>query len=357
MDNYLLQSAQAYTNYNSQMFYQPDPTLGTGYIAFAAPFKSFVWDSGVNGAVVFGVMSGGFLDPSIPTVSSGNQPYTSAIFPQIQASGNSGAALEIAFGDSSYFSIVSGTGIITGQSVFFPNNENQTVALRVSGSGSSSYQDISFDVGAVPATIYRGQDGVKVDFVNGRIVVPSNLIRPSDAVSGTYSFKEFNIYFANQAADRAVFTNKFYLNSRFARPITGIPPAYDMVTPCIFLSNVGEENNDWSIGGKYDTTFKIKASIMAENMGQLEGAMSYFRDSVNSVFPQLETNAWPLNSFGDLKSGYNYQTILSQYSTPANQFMVTDVRAKKVSDSAKANESLFLGEVTFTVSKPRYITR
>lgn len=265
MDNYLLQKGQAYTNYASRLYHQPDPTLGTGHIAFAAPFKSFVWDSGVSGANVMGSVSGSF-------------------------------------------------GILS-----------------------------------------RGQSGLMVDYVNGRIIVPATMLNASSVVSGSYAFKDFNVYFENQLANKMVFTDKFYLNSRFNQQITGIPPAYDMIAPCIFLSNVGEDNQDWSLGGKYDTTFQFKANIMAENLGQLNGAISHLTDSVNSVFPHLEPNVWPLNSFGDFKSGYNYQTILNQYSTPANQFMVTMVRGHALSDSVDIDESQFLGEIMFTVSKPRMI--
>ncbi len=273
MDNYLLQNAQAYTNYSSQFFYQPDPTLGPGYIAFASPFKSFVWDSGVSGAAIFNGISGAF------------------------------------------------------------------------------------------GTLNRGQSGVMTDFINGRVIIPSTLLSQNAVVSGSYSFKDFNIYFANQTQEKMVFTDKYYLNPRFNNSATGAPPiqwnektlAYNMVTPCIFLSNVGQENPERAIGGLFDTTMQIKANVMAEDMGQLEGAMSYFADSLNAVFPHLHTNVWPLNSYGDYKSGYNYQTVLEQYNTAANQFMITKVQSFKLSDSVKIDEGVFLGEIVFTVSKPRYL--
>lgn len=354
MDNYLLQKAQAYTNHTSQLYYQPDSTLGTGYIAFSAPFKSFVWDSGVSGATMFNAVSGYFFDSSLFSGVVGTPPYTTAIFPQVSISGGSLVPLQLTLNDGSYFSIVSGTGIVSGQSIFFPDNIAQTGALRISGA-TSGYTDLSFVIDGTPTVIRRGDQGMITDFVNSRVLIPSYLLLPNAVLSGSYSFKDFNVYFANQGADRATFTDKYYLNSRFGRPATGLTPPNGIVAPYIFLSNVGEGNEDWALGGKYDTAFKIKASIAAETLGQLEGAISYLTDSTNSVFPQLETNTWPLNNYGDFKSGYNYQTILSQYSTPSNQFMVTAAKGRKVSDGVKANESLFLGEVVFNVSKPRYI--
>ena len=354
MDNYLLQKGQAYTNHTSQLYYQPDSTLGTGYIAFAAPFKSFVWDSGVSGATMFDAVSGYFFNSSLFSGMVGTPPYTTAIFPQVSVDGGSLIPLQLTLSDGSYFSIISGTGIVSGQSIFFPDNIAQSGVLRISGV-ASGYEDMRFVIDGTPTVIRRGSQGMMTDFVNGRVLIPSYLLLPNAILSGSYAFRDFNVYFANQGADRATFTNKPYLNSRFNRAPTGMPPAYGMVAPCIFLSNAGEENLDWSLGGKYDTTFRFKANVMAESLGQLEGALSYLRDSVNSVFPQLETSVWPLNNYGDFKSGYNYQGVLDQYSTPSNQFMVTSVKARKVSDSAKINEEIFLGEITFEVSKPRHI--
>lgn len=363
MDNYLLQKAQAYTNHTSQLYYQPDSTLGTGYIAFSAPFKSFVWNSGVSGATMFNAVSGYFFDSSLFSGMVGTPPYTTAIFPQVSISGGSLVPLQLTLNDGSHFSIVSGAGIVSGQSIFFPDNIAQTGALRISGA-TSGYTDLSFIIDGTPTVIRRGDQGMITDFVNGRALIPSYLLLPNAVLSGSYSFKDFNIYFANQSAEKMVFSNTYYLNPRFsANSPSGAPPihwneeskSYNMVAPCIFLSNAKESNSDWALGGKYDTTFQIKASIMAESPGQLDGAISYLTDSVNSVFPQLETNTWPLNFFGDFKSGYNYQTIRDQYNTPSNQFMVTAAKGRKLSDQVKINESIFLGEVTFTVEKPRYI--
>jgi hypothetical protein len=302
---------------------------------------------------MFDAVSGYFFDSSLFSNTVGTPPYTSVVFPQVSIAGGGLTPLQINLNDGSYFSIISGTGIVSGQSIFFPDNIAQTGVLRVSGA-ASGYTDLTFAIDGSPTVIRRGDQGMMTDFVNGRILIPSNLLLPNAVLSGSYSFKDFNLYFANQAADRTVFTDKYYLNSRFGRPITGIAPPYSMVAPLMFLSNVGESNKGWSLGGKYDTTLEIKANIVAETLGSLESALCYCSDSVNSVFPQLEVNTWPLNNFGDFKSGYNYQTILSQYSTPANQFMITKVRTRKISDTVKINETMFLGEATFTVSKPRY---
>lgn len=58
LDYYLLTKGQAYTNQTTQFYYQPDPQLGSAYVAYASPFKSFVWDTGVAGATIFNGITG-----------------------------------------------------------------------------------------------------------------------------------------------------------------------------------------------------------------------------------------------------------------------------------------------------------
>lgn len=266
LDNKVLQNGQAYTNYTSQLFYQYDPQLGPGYATYAAPFKSFVWDSGVSGAQMFNQISG---------------PW---------------------------------------------------------------------------GTLGRGQSGMITDFVNGRVIVPASAtFGPGALVSGSYAFKDFNVYFANQTQENAIFTNKYYLNGRTGPGVaTGIQP-YSLVTPCIFITNANEDNKPFAIGGIYNTTYTIGINILAENLQQLEGVLSILVDQQDGVFPVLPTYEWPLNFYGDYKSGYNYQQVLGQYGTPGNYMSITKVRASKVSDYVKIQEDLFLGLVDITASCPRTI--
>ncbi len=271
-DNYLLQNGQAFTNVTTQLYYQADPVLDPQYVAYAAPFRSWVWDSGVSGA-----------------------------------------------------------NIING----------------VSGS----------------ITLGRGQSGTLIDFVNGRVLLPA-AAGTGQLISGSYAFKDFNLYFANQTAETMVFANKYYLNARFT-PTGGLPPtqwnpltnSYNMVTPCIFVTNANVENKPFIFGGVYNTTTTISLNVLAENMGQLEGCLSLFTDAQDVAFVQTTPAQWPLNFYNDYKngSGYNYVSLVQQFGTPANQYNITSVKVSKVSDYAKMDESTFLGLVDITVVKPRRI--
>lgn len=57
-ENELLVQATAYRNYTSQLYYYNDTQLDPAYVAYAAPFKQWVYDQGVSGAVVLNEISG-----------------------------------------------------------------------------------------------------------------------------------------------------------------------------------------------------------------------------------------------------------------------------------------------------------
>lgn len=263
LDNYITDKGQAYYNATSKLYYQPDPQLGANYVAYASPFKSWVCDSGVQGANI----------------------------------------LE---------SITYSGGMITRES------------------------------------------GMMVDYDNGRVILPAAFGSGMN-VTGSYAFKELNFYKANETDEKLIFTNKYYLNSRFARPATGVPPPRAMVTPCVFISNSHGENEQYALGGLYNTKRTISLNILAENLSQLEGVLSLVEDSVDRIFPQLSTSTWPLNAYGDVKSGYNYDTISAQNSDENNQFYISEVVTSKVGDGTPINESIFLGVADITVERLRTI--
>jgi hypothetical protein len=264
LDNYIQNNGQAYINTTSQLFYQADPSLNPAYVAYAAPFKSFVWDSGVAGATIIDRVSGSF------------------------------------------------------------------------------------------GTIVNGQSGMMIDYENARVLFPVSFGK-NKVVSGSYAFKELNVYKSNETQEQIVFSNKYYLNSRFARPISGLPPPNAMVTPCVFLTNSYTKNDPFALGGIYNTQKTISLVVMAENSNQLEGMVSLLTDAKDTCFPALETNVWPLNAMGGLKSGYNYETVKSQYGQPGNLFTITEVEAGKVSDYTKIDQSIFLALIDLTVEKVRTI--
>lgn len=263
LDNKILSAGSAFTNNTSEFYYKPDQRLGPSFVTYQAPFKSFVWDSGINNA-----------------------------------------------------------NVITG---------------------------ISGDFGYLS----NGQSGMMIDYENGRVILPSSF-GANRKVSGSYSFKDFNIYFANQSQEDVVFTNKYYLNSRFNRQPTQCPPAYDIAIPAIFISNISERNDNFQFGGLYKSSILIGVTVLAENLNQLDGALSILNDAKDENFPQLPQSAWPLNSYGNFKSGvYSYKSL--PYCSSENLYSISSVQTSKIADGIKLNEAVFGGVAYLRVEKPRII--
>lgn len=59
-----MQWTVAFQNAQIKFYYAPDPQLPTGYRSYASPWRQFVYDSGVSGAAILNVVSGG---PSFAT--------------------------------------------------------------------------------------------------------------------------------------------------------------------------------------------------------------------------------------------------------------------------------------------------
>lgn len=355
LDNWLLDHEQQYFNTNSRLYYQPNASP-TGAMIFSSPFRSFVWDSGVNGAVIFNGISGYFFNASGYTSSGMGEIYSGVIFPQIGISGFDGPPAQINFGTGAYISIASGYGVQSGNSIFFTDSIAQTGAVRVSGFDSNTYQDIIVTIDGSPVKIDANAWGMNTDYVNGRLIAPNGVLAPTAIISGAYSVKGFNLYFANQSQERIVFTNKYYLNSRFNRSQTGIPPANQFVTPCIFISSPMEENEPAGFGGVYNTKNLISMNIFAETQGQLENALSAIMDLEQKSFPQIPPSESPIGPSGTLKNGgYSYNNVLAQYNNPGNLYLVQNVQASKMSDSVQADQSLFIGLAELEVTKVRTI--
>jgi hypothetical protein len=64
---------------------------------------------------------------------------------------------------------------------------------------------------------------------------------------------------------------------------------------------------------------------------------------------------WPLGPLGDVKSGYNYQTIKEEYGQPRNLYTINEVTATKVGDNLKIDESVFVGLIDLKIERPRSI--
>lgn len=208
---------------------------------------------------------------------------------------------------------------------------------------------ISGDSGLISA----GTSGLKFDFDNGRILFDSDFAIGTN-ISGTYSVKDFNVYIANQTEESMITATKYKKNSRYGRTLTYVAP-YDQATPAAFLSLGSTTNAPFALGGVDDTITDVTAVVFAENIYQLDGALSVMADSAHSVFGNIPFTGSPLDEYGDVKSAYSTGYDYANVAADGNFYMINDVNVSKISDSANKTlpVDLFVGFMDFEVHKYR----
>ena len=208
---------------------------------------------------------------------------------------------------------------------------------------------ISGDSGAIAA----GTSGLKFDFDNGRILFDSDFATGTN-ISGTYSVKDFNVYIANQTEESMITATKYKSNSRYGRTLTYVAP-YDQATPAAFLSLGATTNEPFALGGTDNTITDVTAVVFAENIYQLDGALSVMADSARSAFGNIPFTGSPLDEYGDVKSAYSTGYDYTNVAADGDFYMINSVNVSKISDSANKviPVDLFVGFMDFEVYKYR----
>jgi hypothetical protein len=219
--------------------------------------------------------------------------------------------------------------------------------------------DESIEGAQIPSGIYnngtfmeRGDDGLIIDFDDGRVILDASFGANNNTLSGEYSVKEFNWYITNQTEEQLIIDSKFDSNGRFKQDLSGIAP-HKQVVPAIFVNPELIENEPFAFGGEDKTTTNIRCVVFAENTYQLDGALSFFTDSKNEVFKKLEYSDYPLTEYGDI-TGFNYKELSN--NKQKNFFHIEEVRASKLSDRVSKNidPSLFVGFIDFEITNLRF---
>ena len=116
-------------------------------------------------------------------------------------------------------------------------------------------------------------------------------------------------------------------------------------------------NTPFALGGEDLTTLRFRAILFAENLYQLDGAMSLCADAYNLGVCNIGYDDYPLTEYGDVKEGeFKYsETVKNSTKVPKIMF-VEDVNSSKISDRVtnKSNPGLHLGYVDFTVAQSRF---
>ncbi len=257
--------AQAYINLSTPLYSTPDTKI-TGYYSYSSPFKSWVYDTGVSGAQIINMVSGGGF----------SAPLTRA-------------------------------------------------------------------------------SGVRFDYINGRVLVPSGL-GANLSLSGSFAVSEVNLWVPLESQDYLLTQQKYFVNARYQGvPTSGIMP-YSYVTPAVFVNTLNDTSEAFALGGLDDTTTTMSLTCLCESDYQLKGLLSLFRDSRYGYLPLISIAQNPLDGYNDTKGGsggYSYGNIIAQYGSPGQLVYIKQVRTSKVSDRTRLNPGLFGGIIDMELSYVR----
>ncbi len=219
----------------------------------------------------------------------------------------------------------------------------------------SSISGVNIPTGVyVNGSLKNRSNGIIFDFDNGRVI--SSGIAQTDTLTGSFSVKDFNIYFTNETEEDILIDRKYVANPRVYSPAPNYIQPYDSVIPAVFLSSASIKNEPFSFGGQDTTKILMKAVVLAENTYQLDGILSLFADSRNEVIPNIPFSGYPITEYGDLKNGYySYNQLKSQFSQEPF-FFVNEVDTSKLSDKAAKSitNDLYIGFIDFEINQQRY---
>lgn len=219
--------------------------------------------------------------------------------------------------------------------------------------------DSSIDGAIVPSGVWvngsfkqRGND-LKLDFDNGRALLSG--VSNTAAVTGSFSVKDFNIYFTNEGEEDLLVDKKYESNSRTYIPSIAYVQPYDQVVPAIFISSESMRNEPFAFGGEDTTQISMKAVVLSDSAYHLDGVLSIFADSREEVIPNIPFSGHPIDEYGDLKNGtYSYQ-ILKTENANNQLFFIEDVVTSKLTDKARKSlaNDLYVGFIDFEIHQQR----
>jgi len=151
--------------------------------------------------------------------------------------------------------------------------------------------------------LHRGDNGLRIDYKNGRAVFDQNTVVTDPRVMTSY--KLFNSYVTG------TIDNELYMNTLF-----DMSPEYfkadkpllsnSFIGPCYFVKIHQTSNEGFAFGGLDKTIFNVKILILARSEYEFVSMGSVLRDLKYKNFKILQST--PLDEFGDTKTiPWNYR--------------------------------------------------
>tara|TARA_Y100000593_G_scaffold93138_1_gene186926 strand:+ start:8011 stop:8940 length:930 start_codon:yes stop_codon:yes gene_type:complete len=242
---------------------------------------------------------------------------------------------------------------VTGAGVIYPNQK------------TSKHVSVPTGVYVSGSLIGTGQNGFSgINYDKGQVYFQNPIENPTTSISGDFAVKDFNVYLTNEAEEKLLFETKFDLRPKVAKTATGLA-ANAITYPAIFLRYNGSSSESFAFGGHDMTKMNIRAVVLSDSQYKLDAVCSIFRDTIHEYVTLLGTGDMPFNTFGDYKSGYqyNYTGLVADKDTEGQHLLhVDDVNVSKFSRDVNLkidnlNPDVFNGVIDFEISKPRYSRR
>lgn len=198
-------------------------------------------------------------------------------------------------------------------------------------------------------TYFNRASGISIDFINGRVLSNINL---GQNISGFYSRKEYNVYNSTPKIVNFYLESLFGLNENVALTETGVLP-YNFAAPCVIFTNSHDVNEPFAFGGQDRSVRKINAIIISDNNYAQEAVSSLLTDAARLYIPYAKYGDVPINSYGDLKTGYySYNDIISKYGF--GDIYIDEINSIKLPEKFNKNDNFMLQILEFDVSVVRF---
>lgn len=200
-------------------------------------------------------------------------------------------------------------------------------------------------------TINRGDQGLKIDFNNGRAILNKSSSLTSASINA--SVKEFNIYRTSKSEEELVLETRYEFNPEFIQDTKPIKSS-SILAPCIFVKLESLSKNPYEIGGVGEYTAIMRCIIISNKEFDVDAVGNIFVDKEEKNFLILDST--PLNEFGDIKTPpYNYKNLVQsnfQYSKYAFLSSIDFSKLNGVNNNT-LNPDIKVGFLEFEIKLPK----
>lgn len=179
-------------------------------------------------------------------------------------------------------------------------------------SGISGVQVASglYNPGFIPKS-----NGVKVDYNNGRFLSTGNI---TGSKTSTMAVREINTYLTTYSDSRILNESAFTSHPAFLPNRTGYIAPYQQVISAAFFRLNDTKNEPLSLGGTDWTAYQVRILCAMNDNFKLTAIADMIRDMKNRTFPVVQGEyAYPFNEYGDIKTGWDYNSYLNNPPTTA----------------------------------------